>query len=101
MNLVKSWILAPVDDKILEILFVDGQRGCPSFDQRLLLLNVVGSSPLHFASPEQDIPCSTAKRSIACHTSSCVIFFSYVILLDFYYYILAYIDFIPYLPQKQ
>ena len=72
MNLVKSWILAPVDDKILEILFVDGQRGWPSLDQRLLLLNVVGSSPLHFAKPEQDIPCSVAKRSIACQTSSCV-----------------------------
>lgn len=74
MNLVKSWILAPVDDKIFEILFVDGQRGWPSLDQRLLLLNVVGSKPLHFANPEQDIPCSVAKRSMARQTSSCVIF---------------------------
>lgn len=70
INLVKSWILAPVDDKILEILFVDGQRGCPSLDQRLLLLKVVGSRPLHFAKPEQDIPCSVANRSIARQTSS-------------------------------
>ncbi len=70
MNFVKSCILAPVDDNIFEILFVDGHRGCPSLDQRLLLLNVVGSKPLHFANPEQDIPCSVAKRSIARHTSS-------------------------------
>ena len=70
--LAKSWIQAPVDAKILEILLVDGQRGCPSRDQRLLRLNVVGSSPLRFASPEQDIPCSDAKRSMARHTSACV-----------------------------
>ena len=74
INLVKSWILAPVDDNILDMLFVDGHRGCPSLDQRLLLLNVVGSKPLHFAKPEQDIPCSVANRSMARHTSSCVIF---------------------------
>ena len=80
MNLVKSWIFAPVDDKILEILLVDGHRGCPSLDQRLLLLNVVGSKPLHFASPEHDIPCSVAKRSMARHTSSCVIFLSLLVM---------------------
>ena len=39
---------------ILAILFVEGQRGCPYFDQRLLLLNVVASNPLRLASPEQD-----------------------------------------------
>jgi len=72
INLVKSSKDAPVEDKILEILFVDGHLGCPSFDQRLLLLNVVGSRPLHFASPEQDIWCSVANFSIALHTSSCV-----------------------------
>ena len=76
INLVKSCMLAPVEDNIFEILFVDGHLGCPSFDQRLLLLNVVGSNPLHFANPEQDIPCSVAKRSIARHTSSWVIFLS-------------------------
>ncbi len=53
--LVKSCIFDPVDDKILDMLFVEGQRGCPSLDQRLLLLKVVGSKPLHFARPEQDI----------------------------------------------
>ena len=74
INFVKSWMLAPVDDNILEILFVDGHRGWPSLDHRLLLLNVVGSNPLHFANPEHDIPCSVAKRSIARQTSSCVIF---------------------------
>lgn len=76
INLVKSCIFAPVDDKIFEILLVDGHLGCPSLDQRLLLLNVVGSKPLHLARPEQDMPCSVAKRSMARHTSSCVIFFS-------------------------
>ena len=72
INLVKSWISAPVEDKILEILLVDGQRGWPSLVQRLLLLKVVGSSPLHRAKPEQDMPCSVANRSIARQTSSCV-----------------------------
>ena len=98
---VKSWILEPVDAKILDILFVDGHLGCPSLDQRLLLLNVVGSSPLHFAKPEHDIPCSIAKRSMARHTSSCVIFFSLCYLLEFYPFVLAHLDFIPYLPRKQ
>lgn len=72
INLVKSSKDAPVEDNILEILFVDGHLGCPSFDQRLLLLNVVGSRPLHFAKPEQDILCSVANFSIACQISSCV-----------------------------
>ena len=74
MNLVKSWIDAPVEDRIFEILFVEGQRGCPSLVQRLLLLKVVGSKPLHRARPEHDMPCSKANRSIARQTSSCVIF---------------------------
>lgn len=51
---------------ILEIVSVDGQRGCPNTDARLLLLKVVGSSPLRFANPEQDIPWSWANDSIAC-----------------------------------
>lgn len=72
-NFVKSWIDEPVEDKILEILLVDGQRGWPSLVQRLLLLNVVGSNPLHRANPEQDIPCAFAKFSIARQISSCVI----------------------------
>jgi len=55
INFVKSVIDAPVDDSIFDILFVDGQRGCPSLDQRLLLLKVVGSKPLHLASPEHDM----------------------------------------------
>lgn len=75
INLVNSWIEAPVDDNILEILLVDGHRGCPSLVQRLLRLNVVGSKPLHRAKPEQDIPCSVANRSMARQTSSCVINF--------------------------
>jgi hypothetical protein len=51
---VKSYRLAPVLSNIFAILFVEGQRGCPYLDQRLLLLNVVASNPLRFASPEQD-----------------------------------------------
>lgn len=97
INLVKSVILAPVDAKILEMLFVDGQRGWPSLDQRLERLNVVGSSPLHFANPEQDMPCSVAKRSIARHTSSCVIILSLLFFnsLEQNICCLVYVDFIP------
>lgn len=42
-----------------------------------------------------------AKRSMARHTSSCVIFFLPMLKLEFYPFILAYIDFIPHLPLKQ
>ena len=94
MNLVKSWILAPVEDSIFEILFVDGHRGCPSLDQRLLLLKVVGSNPLHFASPEHDIPCSVAKRSIARQTSSWVIFSLLCLLFGKNPNILTYISYV-------
>jgi hypothetical protein len=58
------------------MLNVDGHLGCPSFDHLLLLLNVVGSSPLFLASPEQDILCAAAKPSMAFHIDSCVIFLS-------------------------
>lgn len=86
MNLVNSWIEAPVDANILEILLVDGHRGWPSLVQRLLRLNVVGSKPLHRANPEHDIPCSIANRSIARQTSSCVIKFSpFSLLQDIFY----------------
>ena len=79
-NLVKSFIDAPVADNIFAILFVDGQRGWPYLDQRLLLLNVVASNPESLAKPEQDILCLTAKLSIACHISWCVIFVSFFLL---------------------
>lgn len=55
INFVKSSNEDPVEANIFEILLVDGHRGCPSLDQRLLLLKVVGSKPLHFARPEHDI----------------------------------------------
>lgn len=71
-NFVKSWIDAPVEDKILEMLLVDGQRGWPSLVQRLLRLNVVGSKPLHRARPLHDMPCAVAKFSMARQISSCV-----------------------------
>ena len=56
MYLKKSWGDEFVALNIFEIVSVDGQRGCPNTDARLLLLNVVGSKPLCFARPEQDIP---------------------------------------------
>lgn len=73
--LIRSFIEAPVASKILAMLLVDGQRGCPYLDQRLLLLNVVGSNPLYLAKPEQDMLCSFANTSIAYQISLCVIFF--------------------------
>lgn len=73
--LVKLLTLSPVAAKIFAILPVDGQRGWPYFDQRLLLLKIVGSKPLRRAKPEQDILCALAKQSIAYHTSLCVIYF--------------------------
>ena len=66
MYLKKSLADAPVAASIFEMLHVDGQRGCPKTVIRLLLLKVVGSSPLLFASPEQVIPWSCANSSIAC-----------------------------------
>ena len=73
INFIRSSNFECVASSILAMLFVDGHRGCPYFDQRLLLLKVVGSSPLYFASAEQDIFLSLAKQSIAYHTSLCVI----------------------------
>ena len=54
--LKKSWGAECVAFNIFDIVSVDGQRGCPNTDARLLLLKVVGSNPLRFAKPEQDIP---------------------------------------------
>ena len=70
-------MLLSVASKIFAMLFVDGQRGWPYLDQRLLLLNVVGSKPLRFARQEQDILCEYAKLSIAPHISLCVIFYPF------------------------
>jgi hypothetical protein len=67
INLKKSSGDEFVALNILAIVSVDGHRGWPKTDARLLLLKVVGSSPLRFAKPEQDIPCSHANNSIACH----------------------------------
>ena len=70
---VKSYRLDPVLSNIFAILLVEGQRGCPYLDQRLLLLKVVASNPLRFANPEQDTLCSFANESIANQISVCVI----------------------------
>ncbi len=66
INLKKSWGCEPVASIIFAILLVEGHLGCSYFENRLLLLNVVGSKPLSLANPEQDIPCSFANNSIAC-----------------------------------
>ena len=58
MYLKKSWGAACVAFSIFEIVSVDGHRGWPNTEARLLLLNVVGSNPLRLAKPEQDIPWS-------------------------------------------
>ena len=73
----------PVACNILAMLLVDGQRGCPYLELRLLLLNVVGSRPLNLARPEQDIFLEVANLSIAVHTSLCVILNSFVLSVCF------------------
>ena len=50
-------MVLPVEFNIFAMLFVEGHLGCPYFDHRLLLLNVVASNPENFANPEQDILC--------------------------------------------
>lgn len=54
-------MLQPVADSIFAMLPVDGQRGWPYFEKRLLLLNVVGSRPLYFARPEHVMLCACAN----------------------------------------
>ena len=73
-NCRKSFNVQLVPCNILAMLLVDGQRGWPYCEKRLLLLNVVGSNPQCFARPEQLILCAVAKQSIAFQTSACVIF---------------------------
>ena len=68
-------MLHPVAPRIFAMLPVEGQRGWPYFEKRLLLLNVVGSKPLYFAKPEQVMLCACANRSIVFQMSLCVIFF--------------------------
>ena len=48
----KSGIEVAVVVRILAMLSVEGQRSLPSLEKRLLLLNVVGSSPARRASPD-------------------------------------------------
>ena len=54
----------PVAARIFDMLSVLGQRNLPSLDKRLLLLNVVGSSPAFLASRDVE-PYSWARRSMA------------------------------------
>lgn len=55
-SLAKSTMVVLVALVILAIVLHDGQRGVPSGENCLLLLNVVESRPLSFASPEQVKP---------------------------------------------
>ena len=55
-SLAKSTMDVFVAFVILAIVLHDGQRGVPSGENCLLLLNVVESRPLSFASPEQVKP---------------------------------------------
>lgn len=64
---------------ILAIVLQDGHRGVPSGENCLLLLNVVASSPLSFANPEQLNPFFFANVSIACQSVVCVKSFSFVV----------------------
>lgn len=74
-------MLHPVAPRIFAMLPVEGQRGWPYFEKRLLLLNVVGSKPLYFAKPEQVMLCACANRSIVFQMSLCVIFLSPLIVV--------------------
>ena len=78
MQFINSSTVVPVEFNIFAMLQVDGHLGCPYFDHRLLLLNVVASMPDIFANLEQDIFCFDAKVSIACQISLCVILDSLV-----------------------
>lgn len=62
-----------VASNIFDIVWHDGQRGVPSEENCLLLLNVVASKPLTFAKPENDKPCNRANFSIALHNILCSI----------------------------
>ena len=94
MPFIKSTTVLPVEFNIFAMLLVEGHLGCPYFDQRLLLLNVVASIPDIFANLEQDIFCIDAKLSIACHISLCVMFDSFfydIIILFLKRYVAAYL----------
>ena len=54
---------------IFDIVLQDGQRGVPSGENCLLLLNVVASKPLRRAKPEQVSPWVRASDSIAFHNA--------------------------------
>ena len=68
----KSVNCVSVTARIFEMLSVEGQRGLPSGDMRLDLLNEVGSKPAFFASPEVDNLLFEARASIAAQMSACV-----------------------------
>ena len=63
----KSNIVILVARIIFAIVPHDGHRGVPSGENCLLLLKVVASNPLRFASPEQVSPWLFANFSIAFH----------------------------------
>src|SRR5579872_328787 len=71
MTAAKPSRLSPVTVRTLAMLSVVGQRGLPSREARLLLLNEVGSRPARRARPDALNPCFAARRSMARQTSAC------------------------------
>ena len=84
-NLAKSITDVLVADIILAIVPQDGQRGVPSDENCLLLLNVVESRPLSFARPEQVKPFNWASLEMAFHSNWWVMFLSFGLCILFLY----------------
>lgn len=71
-HICPNWlILVWVAFKTLLSVNIDGHRGWPVDSNRLLLLNVVASSPQNRASPERVIFLLKAISSIAAQTVAC------------------------------
>ena len=72
-NLAKSAIVKCNELSTFTIVHIDGQRSLPDGNTRLLLLNVVASSPLILASPDTLMLLIRANLSKACHVCEFVI----------------------------
>lgn len=64
-------MLMPVEFKTLLSVNIDGHRGWPVDSNRLLLLNVVASSPQNLARPDRDMFLLNAISSIVAHIVAC------------------------------
>lgn len=88
-NFANSW--GDKSSALITLIIVphDGQRGVPSGENCLLLLNVVASSPLSFASPDLLKPCDFAKFSNVFQKIECVMMFP-LVLIDVFQSVLEY-----------